>query len=87
MGDRIDRATLLQFISEVLEGNAYCDNALYKYVLQGAKKTFLPQMWSRGRGGSGFSLENAQNVEVALHSGLWLPLIMNQTSAPTAGLI
>lgn len=38
MGDRIDRATLLQFISEVLEGNAYCDNALYKYVLQGAKK-------------------------------------------------
>jgi len=37
MGDRIDRATLLQFISEALGENAYCDDALYEYVLQGAK--------------------------------------------------
>lgn len=37
MAEYINRATLLQFISEALEGNAYCDDAVYEYVLQGAK--------------------------------------------------
>lgn len=37
MGKYIDRETLLQFISEALGENAYCDQVLYEKMLQDAK--------------------------------------------------
>lgn len=44
MGKCIDRETMLQFISEALGENAYCDDALYEYVLQGAKSLPVADM-------------------------------------------